>query len=99
MCAYDLDRLRRYVLSDAFKTAYDLEDSFYATVAKEDIALMQFGIRLLKQVLFGDKTIAEKQGAAEKRLEERKEILEQRRMAEAEFYQQKKEQEMKDAMS
>jgi hypothetical protein len=99
MCAYDLDRLRRYVLSDAFRAAYDLEESFYATVEKEDIALMQFGIRLLKQVLFGDQTIPEKAGVAEKRMQERKEILEMRRKAEAELYQQKKEQEMKDAMS
>ena len=99
MCAYDIDRLRRYVLSDAFKAAYDLDEGFYATVEKEDIALMQFGIRLLKQVLFGDQTIPEKPGVAEKRLQERKEILEMRRKAEAELYQQKKEQEMKDAMS
>jgi Fe-S-cluster containining protein len=99
MCAYDIDRLRRYVLSDAFRSTYELEESFYATVEKEDIALMQFGIRLLKQVLFGDQTIPEKPGAAERRLEQRKEILELRRKAEAELHQQKKEQEMKDAIS
>jgi hypothetical protein len=60
---------------------------------------MQFGIRLLKQVLFGDQTIPEQPGVAEKRMEQRKEILEMRRKAEAELYQQKKEQDMKDAMS
>lgn len=99
MCAYDLDRLRRYVLSDAFKAAYDLEESFYETVEKEDIALMQFGIRLLKQVLFGDHSIPEQPGAAEKRLQERREILELRRKAEAELHQQKQEKEMKDVLS
>lgn len=99
MCAYDIDRLRRYVLSDAFRAAYDLEDSFYETVEKEDIALMQFGTRLLKQVLFGENTIPEKAGVAERRMEERKEILELRRKAEIELHQRKKEQEMKDALS
>ena len=99
MCSYDIDRFRRYVLSDSFRASYDLEDSFYATMEKEDVALMQFGSRLLKQVLFGDKTIPEKAGAAEKRIEERKEILELRRKVEIELHQQKKEQEMKDAIS
>ena len=99
MCSYDIDRLRRYVLSDSFRAAYDLEDSFYETIEKEDVALMSFGARLLKQVLFGDKTIPEKEGVFEKRMEERKEILEMRRKLEAELHQQKKEQEMKDALS
>ncbi|MDJ0806024.1 MAG: YkgJ family cysteine cluster protein [Gammaproteobacteria bacterium] len=99
MCAYDIDRFRRYVLSDAFRASYDLEDSFYETMEKEDVALMKFGSQLLKQVLFGEQTIPEKAGVAEKRLEERKEILELRRKAEIELHQQKKEQDMKDALS
>lgn len=99
MCAYDIDRLRRYVLSEAFHRAYDLEDRFYQTIEKEDVALMQFGIRLLKQVLFGERAIPERAGAAEKRVEERKDILEMRRQAEAELYRQKQDQDMKDALS
>ncbi len=99
MCSYDVDRLRRFVLSDSFKASYDLDDSFYATMEKEDQALMQFGTRLLKQVLFGEVTIPVKEGAVDKRVEERKEILELRRKAEIELHQQKKEQEMKDALS
>ena len=87
------------MLSDSFRASYDLEESFYDTMEKEDVALMQFGSRLLKQVLFGDQTIPEKTGAAEKRVEERKEILEFRRKVEIELHQQKKEQEMKDALS
>ncbi|MEJ2462825.1 MAG: YkgJ family cysteine cluster protein [Candidatus Thiodiazotropha sp.] len=63
MCSYDVDRLRRFVLSDSFKASYDMDDSFYETVEKEDLALMQFGTRLLKQVLFGDVTIPVKEGA------------------------------------
>ncbi|MEW8584255.1 MAG: YkgJ family cysteine cluster protein, partial [Candidatus Thiodiazotropha sp.] len=99
MCSYDTDRLRRFVLSDSFRASYDMDDAFYETMEKEDLALMQFGVRLLKQVLFGDVTIPVKENAAEKRVEERKEILEMRRKAEAELHQQKQEQQMKDAMS
>ncbi len=74
MCCYDMDRFRRFVLSDSFKASYDMDDAFYSTVEKEDLALMSFGIRLLKQILFGDETIAVKPGAEEKRLKERREI-------------------------
>jgi chaperonin cofactor prefoldin len=66
---------------------------------KEDLALMQFGVRLLKQVLFGDVTIPVKKNVVEQRIEERKEILEMRRKAEAELHKQKQEQQMKDALS
>jgi uncharacterized protein len=49
--------------------------------------------------LFGEVTIPVKQGAVDKRIEERKEVLEMRRQAEIEIHKQKKEQEMKDAIS
>ncbi|MET0066846.1 MAG: YkgJ family cysteine cluster protein [Candidatus Thiodiazotropha sp.] len=99
MCSYDVDRLRRFVLSDSFRASYEMDDAFYATIEKEDLALIQFGTRFLKQVLFGDVTIPVKDQAAEKRLEERKDILEMRRKAEVELYKQKQEQDMKDALS
>ncbi|QYZ66217.1 MAG: YkgJ family cysteine cluster protein [Gammaproteobacteria bacterium (ex Lamellibrachia satsuma)] len=99
MCSYDVDRLRRYVLNDSFRATYDLEDTFYETVEKEDVALMLFGARLLKQVLFGDKTIPEKDGAYEKRMEEREEILKMRQEAEAEIHRQREAEKMKDAIS
>lgn len=99
MCSYDIDRLRRFVLSDSFKAVYDMEDSFYEIVAKEDLALMQFGTRLLKQVLFGEVTIPLQSQGVDQRIEERKELLELRRQAEIELHRQKKEQEMKDALS
>ncbi|MEJ2608737.1 MAG: YkgJ family cysteine cluster protein [Candidatus Thiodiazotropha sp.] len=99
MCSYDVDRLRSFVLTDSFRASYDLEETFYETVEKEDLALMQFGTRLLKQVLFGDITIPIKENAVEKRIEERKEILELRKKAEIELHKQKQEQQMKDVLS
>ena len=50
-------------------------------------------------LLFGEVTIPVKDNATEKRVEERKEILEMRRKAEIELHKQKQEQQMKDALS
>jgi hypothetical protein len=82
MCSFDLDRFRRFVLSDSFKQSYKLDDGFYQEVKKDDIALMKFGFRLMKQVLFGELTIPEHEGIWDKRFEARKDIFELRRQAE-----------------
>jgi len=82
MASYDMDRFRRFVLSPAFKNSYDLPDSAYEVLAKEDIALMKFGTKLLKQVLFGEKTIPEKDKAWETRLETREDIWNMRKEVE-----------------
>jgi len=82
MCSFDTDRFRRFVLSDAFRNSYDLEESVYDVLRKEDIALMKFGFKLMRQVLFGEKSIPEKDKAWEERLEKRKEVFELRRQAE-----------------
>ena len=65
MCSFDLDRFRRFVLSDSFTKTYDMEAGFYAQMETDDIALMKFGYRFMKQVLFGEKTIREREGVLE----------------------------------
>ena len=52
MASYDNDRFRRFVMSDAFIKMYDLDDEEYASLEKDDIALMKFGFKLMKQVFF-----------------------------------------------
>lgn len=84
MACFDQDRFRRFILSDAFKKNYNIEEELYANIEKDDIALMYFGFRLLRQVLFNEKTLAEIDGALEKRIEERKEAIEMRRKIEIE---------------
>ena len=84
MACFDQDRFRRFVLSDSFKKNYNIEDELYENIEKDDIALMYFGFRLLRQVLFNEKTLAEIDGALEKRVEERKEAIEMRRKIEIE---------------
>lgn len=58
---------------------------------------MLFGFRFLRQVLFGEETISLNEGAAEERLEQRKEILQGRRDAEIEAHKQKEADKYKDA--
>lgn len=82
MASFNFDMLRRFVQSDAFRATYELPESTYAEVDADDIALMQLGNRLMRQVLFGEKTIAEKSGAWEKRVEDRRQVWETRVRAE-----------------
>lgn len=82
MASYNTDMFRKFVASDNFQKAYDLPAETYAEVAEDDIALLQLGYRLMRQALFGEKTLPEQSGAWEKRVEERKEIWETRTNAE-----------------
>lgn len=84
LCSYDADRFRTFVMSDSFKNMYHLEPSAYEHLAGDDVGLMKFGFRLLKQVLFGEQTIPLKEGAVEQRIEQRNAVWEQRRQWEAE---------------
>ena len=84
MACFDQDRFRRFVLSPAFKSNYTVDDETYANIEKDDIALMYFAFRLMRQVLYNEKTIAEADGALDKRVEDRKEVIEMRRKVEIE---------------
>jgi Fe-S-cluster containining protein len=97
MCSFDMDRFRRFVLSENFRNTYDLEDSVYEVFAKEDISLMQFGVRFMKQAFFGERTIPEKDGAWENRVEQRQEVWDARRQAEITRQQQEEDEKYKDA--
>ncbi len=84
MACFDQDRFRRFVLSDAFKKTYSLDDETYEKIASSDVDCMYFGFRMLRQVLFNEKTIPEVDGALEQRVEERKDVIEMRRKLEME---------------
>ena len=46
-----------------------------AAIEKDDTELIKFGFKLMKQVLFGEMAIKEREGAYDKRTEERKAAL------------------------
>jgi len=82
MASYNLDMLRRFVLSDNFRKTYRLNDTFYEVVEGDDLILMDFGFQLMRQVLFGERTIEEAVDAWEKRVENRKDVWDMRTRAE-----------------
>jgi Fe-S-cluster containining protein len=79
MASFDMDRFRRFVMSEQFRASYVMEDITYEVLEKEDLALMQFGVRFMKQAFFGERTIREKDGAWDQRVERRREVWSARR--------------------
>lgn len=69
LASYDIDGFREFVASAGFGEVFDLEPAFRHELMQDDLKLLQFGFRLLKQVLFGELTIALKADAAHKRIE------------------------------
>lgn len=55
---YDVDRFRSFVASDAFAGVFDLPDDELRRALTDDLELLQFGYRFLRQVLFGEMSIA-----------------------------------------
>jgi Fe-S-cluster containining protein len=82
MASFHMDRFRRFVMSEQFRSTYALEDRTYEVLAKEDVALMQFGVRFMKQAFFGERTIEERQGAWEERVKRRQQVWDARRQVE-----------------
>lgn len=77
MTCYDVDRFRAFVESESFKEIYALSDEERQKILGNDTELMLFGFRFLRQVLFGEESIAMHQEAAEQRRSRYKEKLRQ----------------------
>lgn len=84
MANYDMDRFRHFIESTSFSKTYVIADEEMEKLKTDDYALMKFGFRLLKQVLFGDKSITERDVAYEQRIEERGDIIQMCQKAERE---------------
>ncbi|GMV47551.1 MAG: hypothetical protein AMXMBFR66_29490 [Pseudomonadota bacterium] len=81
MTCYDVDRFRAFVASDAFAGVFDVPDEELRTALVDDLVLLQFGWRFLRQVLFGETTIALRGEGVEQR---RARVAEQRARLERE---------------
>ena len=68
MACYDIDTFRGFVDSEAFNKLFQLPADEKAMLMDDDVELMQFSFRFLKQVLFGEKTIGLDDAAAAERL-------------------------------
>jgi len=71
MASYDVDRFREFVKSEGFSTTYDVDPDTMARLLTDDIALMEFGDRMIRQIMYAENTIPMKQGALETHLERR----------------------------
>lgn len=80
LASYDVDGFREFVKSSSFQEVFDIAPDELEAMASDDVKLLQFGFRLLKQVLFGERTIAIRPSAVEKRLQRYQQKL--REMAE-----------------
>jgi uncharacterized protein len=67
MTCYDVDRFREFVASDGFREMYDIPAEELEATLADDVKLMLFGFRFLRQVLFGEESIPVRAEAAERR--------------------------------
>ena len=67
MACYDLDRFSQFVASEGFSNIYDLPPESLRNILCDDVELLQFAFRLLRQVLFGEETIPLRREAADER--------------------------------
>ena len=81
MTCYDIDRFRSFVASDSFSGIYDLPADELHAMLLDDVTLLQFGFRFLRQVLFGEMTIPMRAESVEQR---RARLAEQRSRIERE---------------
>ncbi|RTZ61401.1 MAG: YkgJ family cysteine cluster protein [Gammaproteobacteria bacterium] len=91
MASYDLDRFRRFVLSESFRKMYGLDEAFFGSIREDDIELLKFGYKLMMQIFFGEMSVPMVDKAVEKRLAERGEVIAMRRAAEKKAWQEKQE--------
>jgi Fe-S-cluster containining protein len=73
MACYDQDQFRAFVASDAFGALFALSQEEREKIVGDDLELMQFGFRFLRQVMFGEETIPLNADAAKARTEKVKE--------------------------
>jgi len=73
MASYDLDRFKEFVTSDAFNEVYDVPEDVKQKIQADEIELMQFGYRLLRQVMFNEPSIDMRSDALDKRLARKQE--------------------------
>jgi len=77
--SYDLDGFREFVMSDSFNDVYELDAGAREKIRSDDVEVMKFAFRFLKQALFGEKFLNVRPGAMEKRAARKREILARQR--------------------
>ena len=71
MASYDMDRFREFIRSEGFKTTYEVDTETMDRLLKDDVALMEFGDRMIRQIMYGEETIPMRGDALETHLQRR----------------------------
>ena len=74
MACYDLDRFREFVKSEGFSATFDIDEATRNSILQDDLALLKFADRLIRQVMFGEESIPRKADAYENLVARREEI-------------------------
>ncbi len=78
LASYDIDGFRKFIAGAGFGEVFELDSSFRQELLHDDVKLLKFAFRLLKQVLFGERTIPLRPDAVQKRSARYRERLAQR---------------------
>lgn len=62
---YDLDKFRQFVLKSSFLQRFEVEEQVVEEIKKDDVALLHFAYRWLRFALFGETTLAVREGVEE----------------------------------
>ncbi len=91
MASYNVDQFQQFVTSPQFLATYQLEPGLLEALKTDQLEVIKFGARFLKQVLFGELTIEVIKGAVNQRVkrqqqraEEMKELAQQQAQRDAE---------------
>ncbi|GMR17700.1 MAG: YkgJ family cysteine cluster protein [Gammaproteobacteria bacterium] len=91
MASYNVDQFQQFVTSPQFLATYQLEPELLEALKTDQLEVIKFGARFLKQVLFGELTIEVVKGAVDQRIkrqqqraEEMKELARQQAQRDAE---------------
>jgi Fe-S-cluster containining protein len=71
MASYDVDRFREFIKSEGFAYTYDIDPATMDKLLADDIALMEFGDRMIRQVMYAEETIPLKKDAMDTHLANR----------------------------
>lgn len=64
LISYNIDKFKAFVFESSFLDRYNIDDETLETIKKDDIALLKFGLKWLKDVLFKEGQFQMKEGAA-----------------------------------
>jgi hypothetical protein len=67
-----MDRFREFVRSEGFRTTYNVDEETMNALLADDVALMAFGDRMIRQIMYAEKSIPMKADALETHLARRR---------------------------